>query len=154
MKFKLKHEGGITLIALIITIIILVILAAVSINAVTNMGIVGQAVNGSQEYTSKAKEENTAMKSTGNLIENTLGKLDSILAERKEIKFTIGSTEYTALEGMTWAEWCESDYSDSIAYFDGSRVWMGAIYNVNVAGNDKIVEGETYTVSSHGGGSN
>ena len=29
----------------------------------------------------------------------------------EEITFTIDGTSYTALEGMTWAEWCESEYN-------------------------------------------
>ena len=54
----LKSERGITLIALIITIIILVILAAISINAVYNNGIIEYAINGTQNYAQKAVEEN------------------------------------------------------------------------------------------------
>ena len=46
----MNKEKGITLIALIITIIILVILAAVSIRAAYNMGIVSHAVNGAEGY--------------------------------------------------------------------------------------------------------
>ena len=40
---KLKKEKGITLIALVITIIILLILAGISIQALTNQGIFGKA---------------------------------------------------------------------------------------------------------------
>ena len=40
---KLKHNRGITLIALIITIIILLILAGISIKALTNTGLFGKA---------------------------------------------------------------------------------------------------------------
>jgi len=72
------NERGITLIALIITIIILVILAAVSIRAVYNMSIVGHAINGTQQYAERAKEENKMLGDTVNVIESTLGKLDNI----------------------------------------------------------------------------
>ena len=111
MKTKFKHEKGITLIALIITIIILVILAVVSINAVTNMGIVRQAVNGAQDYTSKAKEENTVMKSTGNLIENTEGNIKDILREKNILQFTFKNVTYDYEEGMTWGDYITSEYN-------------------------------------------
>ncbi len=56
-------------------------------------------------------------------------ELDNILAIQnnllpKEITFTIYNytsntkTEYTAAEGMTWAEWCDSKYNTIGAYVD------------------------------------
>ena len=75
---NMRKEKGITLIALIITIIILVILAAVSVRAVYNMGIVGHAVNGTQQYAQAAKDENEMLDSTGSLIEEAIGKLSEI----------------------------------------------------------------------------
>ena len=73
-----KNERGITLIALIITIIILVILAAVSIRVVYNMEIVGRAVNGTQDYAQRALEENRMVGNAENVIQNTLTKLKRI----------------------------------------------------------------------------
>jgi len=85
-NFKMKgdekemriNEKGITLIALIITIIILVILAAVSIRAVYNMGIVGHAINGTQDYAKAAKDEEEDMGKTGNVIEDAVAKVKEI----------------------------------------------------------------------------
>ena len=73
-----KSEKGITLIALIITIIILVILVAVSVQTITNMGIVGHAINGTQDYARGAKAENEMLDETGRLIERTVGSLKEI----------------------------------------------------------------------------
>ena len=70
-KTKLKTENGITLIALIITIIILVILAAVSVRAVYNMGIVNHAINGTREYSEAAKDEQQKMDEISEFLENT-----------------------------------------------------------------------------------
>jgi len=78
MKEKFKNEKGITLIALIITIIILVILAAVSIRAVYEMGIVGYAINGTQQYVERAKEENQMLDETGRRIEDAVSKVKEI----------------------------------------------------------------------------
>ena len=46
---NLKKNGGITLVALVITIIILLILAGISIQAITNTGIFAQANNAKRE---------------------------------------------------------------------------------------------------------
>ncbi len=57
-KEKLKWQSGITLIALIVTIIIMLILAAVSINlAVGNDGLIGQAQNAKEMSEEVAHEE-------------------------------------------------------------------------------------------------
>jgi len=80
MKENFKSNTGITLIALIITIIILVILAAVSIRAVYNMGIVGHAINGTQQYAEGAKAENKMLGDIGSLIDNAVSKIKEIQA--------------------------------------------------------------------------
>ena len=71
---KGKMENGITLIALIITIIILVILAAITIRAVVDIDIVGYAINGTQNYVSTSKEEERKSKETKNLLNRELAK--------------------------------------------------------------------------------
>ena len=74
---SLKKESGITLIALIITIIILVILAAVSIRAVTNMKIVDYAMNGSQNYAVAGKAENKMLEDTVSFIDEAVAKVEA-----------------------------------------------------------------------------
>ena len=76
-----KNEKGITLIALIITVIILVILAAVSVRAIVDMQIVEHAVNGSQKYVEESLKENNVLGETTNLIEKTITKLDEIQSD-------------------------------------------------------------------------
>ena len=75
MKLNFKTENGITLIALIITIIILVILAAVSIRTVYNMGIVNHAVNGTAEYVEQSKQEEKMMDDTESFLDDTIAKI-------------------------------------------------------------------------------
>ena len=75
--FNKKAENGITLIALIITIIILVILAAVSIRTVYNMGIVGHAINGTQEYAKASKAEEKTMQDTEGFLANALERIQT-----------------------------------------------------------------------------
>ena len=57
-KFKrLKEQKGITLVALVITIIILLILAAISIQALTNQGLFKQAQNAKNLTEEKIAEQ-------------------------------------------------------------------------------------------------
>ena len=58
MKERLKNSKGITLIALIITIIILIILAGISISILTGQdGLINKAKQGTQNYQNAAIEE-------------------------------------------------------------------------------------------------
>ena len=88
MKFEknqIKKEGGITLIALIITIIVLVILAAVSIKNVYDSKIVGYATNGATAYASSANEENNILDQTTLIIESAVDKIDRVLGNKQLI---------------------------------------------------------------------
>jgi len=55
-KVKKNYEKGITLIALIITIILLIILAAVSLNAVFGDGLLQVATDGVRKLCKRTKE--------------------------------------------------------------------------------------------------
>lgn len=73
---KFKTEHGITLVALIITIIVLVILAAVSINAVFNANFIGLATNGTINYAEAQANEEKEMENLDSFLQNTITKLD------------------------------------------------------------------------------
>ena len=77
MKTK-PNESGITLIALIITIIVLVILAAVSISAVYNSNLVGYATNGALNYAEEANRENEILGQTESIIQSAVNKINDI----------------------------------------------------------------------------
>lgn len=76
----LKEEKGITLVALIVTIIVLVILAAVSIAAVYNTRIINYATNGAKDYSEEAIRENKILKSTESLLDSAVSEISSILS--------------------------------------------------------------------------
>ena len=61
MKSKFKNAKGITLVALVITIIILLILAGISISALTNTGIFGKAKDAKQKSDEAALDQNTKL---------------------------------------------------------------------------------------------
>ena len=55
---KIRAESGITLVALVVTIIVLILLAGVSINLVIgNNGIMQKAAKGREDYTGAAINE-------------------------------------------------------------------------------------------------
>ena len=59
---KIRRQNGITLIALVVTIMVLIILATVSINAVLGQnGIIGKAKQAKESYEKSVKAEDTAM---------------------------------------------------------------------------------------------
>lgn len=67
------------------------------------------------------------------------------------------STTYQAEEGMTWAEWCGSEYDTNGAHIDrGGKVYPDNNihgYLTGVISSDVIIEGMAYTIAI-GGGSN
>ena len=87
MKKKLKNSNGITLIALIITIIILLILAGISISALTQTGLFSRAKQAEQLSKEKQEEENATL----GTYKNEIGKYleensEETPSEPKEIK--------------------------------------------------------------------
>lgn len=170
---NLKENKGITLIALVITIIVLLILAGVSITMISgDDGIATRAAN-AKEKTDKADIIERIRLDVTNKQLDTNGKVykaDFIEALEKEgtlsteeevldrtltttdgsyqilvkdiyngplyeetldlITFKIGNTEYTAVRGMTFAEWAESEYNTSTYLCDSSMLWdpSGGIY--------------------------
>lgn len=67
----MKKERGITLVALVITIIVLLILAGVTIaQATSGTGIFNQAKNAANAYNTSAAKENAALESWNQELDN------------------------------------------------------------------------------------
>ena len=80
-KGQTKHlectrEHGITLVALIITIIILIILAAVTINSLTHDGLADLAVKSTQEYQSAQTNEMEKLNEIDTMVKETLKNIE------------------------------------------------------------------------------
>ena len=71
---KLNKNKGITLIALVITIVILLILAGISISALTQTGIFGKAKQAEQRSKEAQEEENATLGTYENEIDKYVGK--------------------------------------------------------------------------------
>jgi len=70
MKRKTKAQKGITLIALIITIVVLLILAAVAISSIQNDGILGHAIGAGDKYNNAVANEQEVLGSYMNFLNN------------------------------------------------------------------------------------
>ena len=83
---KIVMQSGITMIALIITIIILLILAGVTINMATSgSGIFGRAKNAANIYRESVAEENTALDEYGSAIEKADRIADGVYNEEQKV---------------------------------------------------------------------
>lgn len=71
----LREEKGITLVALIITIIVLIILAAVTVMSFTDSGLINTAVNGTINYANAQHAEQVVM---NELYENLSDKVNAV----------------------------------------------------------------------------
>ena len=78
MKKTLKKAKGITLVALVITIIILLILAGISISALTNTGIFQRAKDAKQKSEDAALDQNTKLDEYENEIDKYIPKENSL----------------------------------------------------------------------------
>ena len=71
-----KKERGITLVALVVTIVVLLILAGVSLSLVLGQnGIVTRATEGSENYTNASAEEGQTMTNGVNWLDETIANL-------------------------------------------------------------------------------
>lgn len=73
----LREEKGITLVALIITIIILIILAAVTIMSFTNNKLIDTAVEGTQNYANSQKYEERVMDNIYYMFSNVVKNIET-----------------------------------------------------------------------------
>ena len=74
----LRGENGITLVALIITVIVLIILAAVTIVSFRESNLINTAVEGTTNYANAQKYEVNLMDDIYNLVSNTMSNIQSI----------------------------------------------------------------------------
>ena len=78
MKKTFKNSKGITLVALVITIIILLILAGISISALTNTGIFQKAKDAKQKSENAELDQNTKLDEYENEIDKYIPKANSL----------------------------------------------------------------------------
>lgn len=76
-------------------------------------------------------------------------------AVRQTITFTIDGTQYTALSGMTWGEWVESEYNTAGYYVKNSAIHLDddtyVAKTAFVSSTDKIEASQVYRLETLGG---
>lgn len=114
----------------------------------------------------KTDNLNDFLKDIADAIREVSGKTDNINAQDfasmirglkvKMISFTINNVQYQAEEGMTWEDWCNSEYNPGMYSAGGNAVYAGGWTINSVKSSDLIVNGKSYThnTGSQSGGSN
>ena len=141
-----SNQTGITLIALVVTIVVLLILAGVSINALFgNSGIIKKAQEAQNKMNDAQNSDLNALDNLNEWVDNsingTTGK-NTPTIKTMTIKLSRGKTEntYSYEEGMTWGEWVASEYNT-----DGFRIVNNCICSSGsvgslIAPSEKITE--------------
>lgn len=88
-KYTLKNKKGITLVALVITIIILLILAGITISQLTGSGLFENAKQAEQKSKNAQEKEEETLSDYSNLIEGIVGTRNDVV--------TISTSELTNL---------------------------------------------------------
>jgi len=166
----MKGNKGITLVALIITIIVMMILVAVSVAVIINSDLLGTAKNAGESYKAKAGEEGNL---SGDDVQITVGdKTYNSIEEYKNsltsdtFKFYIDDVEYEFDdENKIWGYWATTEYNKNnyimiedvwdLGYHEAAMVFgpdACQIYylkdgvKVYQYGLDEIIAGEHYIV--------
>ena len=86
MKNKLNESKGITLIALIITIIILLILAGIIIGSISNSGLIDHSRDATQKYKKAQVDESEALQYMEQEIDKSIEQSEKEISEGAVIK--------------------------------------------------------------------
>ena len=120
-----KTQKGITLVALVITIIILLILAGISIASLTQTGLFEKAKDAKQKSENAQAEENATL-------ENYIAQIDEITGGKKTDSEQSTYTAYNVGDEVTIGT--ESFYVIEASDANTETVKLLAKYNLNKAG--------------------
>lgn len=125
MKKIFKNGRGITLIALIVTIIILLVLAGISIRLITGQdGILARATNSRNKHLLESKKEEVELAIEAKLIENLYDKSKvTISSVVEEIQKNYSNEEKNGINGISTSD--EAEENAEYDYFRGVIVYSG-----------------------------
>jgi len=138
-KELLKKQTGITLVALIITIIILIILAAVSINGVLKMNFIDLAMQGTVNYTESQSEETKKFDELNDELNRVIEKISGKGKINDDIKFKV--EKIISADGLKVTIRVEIEYKGLIEniYINEKRIDISAS-NTGVYIFEEVVE--------------
>ena len=129
MKKNCSNQNGITLIALVVTIVVLLILAGVSVNALfRNSGIIEKAKETQNKMNEAKNNDLEAINELTNLIDNQVNGIEESIGNL--ITFTIGDIQFQAEKDMTWGIFFGSKYNTANE---------GKVYLVMDSADDKVI---------------
>ena len=141
-----KREKGITLVALVVTIVVLLILAGISLSLILgNYGVITKANEGRTNYANASVEEQTELNTAAEWMDN--------FAEGKE---TTPTTSTATLPAGTYTVGQEVTFGDEqffVVADDGNSVRLLAKYCLNLEGTaqtDKDATAQTANTTHYG----
>ena len=159
-KYILR-QTGITIIALVITIIILLILAGVTISMATSgSGVLGRAKNAADVYRASAKNENDALDSYSSEIEKADRNAEGTFNEKQKlnapvlktgmtpVKFDNGNIVKTSADDNEWYNYENKQWANAQTEDGSLWVWIPRYaYKINKpASSDTAQKGTTNVV--------
>ena len=130
MEKKIQKQGGITLVALIITIIVMLILVAVSVNVLIKSNLMGTAGKAGNSYKTAAGQEQN--------IENSITvngeKLDEYIETMNKIQFSITDENgkkhtFFAKKDQTWISWIKENEEEFFNISPAVKILIGKYWN-------------------------
>ena len=139
-KFQKRKNQGITLVALVITIVILVILAGISISALTNQGLFKQAQNAKDLTEQKTAEENAILANYLEQIEALTGGTSGG-SENPTLASQVSVGDYVAYDAT-------SNYSYTPPKGSGSSSGAGGTEGETIGTPNITLESQMFTSNS------
>ena len=151
---KTKQEQGITLIALVITVVILIILATVTLNVVLGEGGLIQRAQEGKELTDQAqKDEQDELKGAEEFINGVLAGTDLPDNPDENEPYVDESIAVAPeiSEGMTpvkWngSNWVQTEATDSEWYNYGEKKWANVVLGGATFNDGVLDESKTYSM--------
>ena len=145
MKVKTKTQKGITLVALIITIVVLLILATVTINSIQNDGIINKAKNAAEKF-------NKAQENEAELLDRYLSYLNTATGSSGEEDSSVETIPTTTSCVGYYANLDDDAEPEGIIYADlaigGSGQWNSSYdaysYSAITGTKDYYISTESY----------
>jgi len=162
---KMKGEKGITLVALIITIIVMLILLSVSVTILLESDLLGAAETASSKYKEEVEKESNLSEITVDSVKyNSIEEYAQSICNHEEfdddnkctncgirrIEFTIDldNKSYYCIEGMTWEQWINSEYSPDFSAQEGFTVQSNETITGGGIRSFTVAEGTTFVKKS------
>jgi len=125
----MRKEKGITLVALIITIIVMMILVAVSVAIVINSDLLGTAKNAGTAYRANMDAEQSMGKANIKINDEdtTMAQYMEIINPKKKVNFYAGQAkeEFSVDEGTTWFTWINSLDEETLIELEEPEAYSG-----------------------------